>query len=77
MAVAIHSPRCECDAGGMRGRKWGPLAPVAAVGIRANEAGESGAEVAALVEAVDGCDCGGPQRSVGGAVARLVVGAVL
>jgi len=45
----------------------GEEALVAAVGIRADEAGESGAEIAALVEAVDG-------RDGGGAVAAFVVG---
>ncbi len=66
--LAIHSPMVRVRRWWQVGQRWRE-AFVAAVGVRADEAGESGAEVAALVEAVDGCDGGGAQRSVGGAVA--------
>ena len=52
----------------------GQEALVAAGGIRAGEEGESSAEVAALIEAVDGRDGGGAKRAVVGAegVPRMV-----
>ena len=46
----------------------GEEALVAAVGIRANKAGKSGAGVAALVEVIDVRDGGGAQRAVSSAL---------